>query len=341
MVLAMNGAEFGELGASYSSAVASLQNALVALGRGIGDPMLMKIAVDGIMGPKTATATNRALTVHLGPGQAPQNLRSGALAQGTITSMAPQITALLTAEIGRRGFATPSAVKAPVKKTAPRPAMTAATAFAPAAPAALAPAAASPVYQVTVPAASTSDLSGVMKWAAIGVGVVALGGVAYYLATRDKGGRGGGIRARTGVPGGGLRGFGTANPIDNHERELWIRNDEGLWNWYQQESRHQKGGMRAFIKRNRAEIDAAIRGVRDREPLKTRFYGGLGGSGFYHTRTKEFQVGQRVQLHPGTNSWMQGDRYATVTKVGRSRVHVTTDHGSKLSLVPSRLQIEE
>lgn len=339
MVLAMNGAEFGELGASYSSAVASLQNALVALGRGIGDPTLMKVAIDGIMGPKTAAATNRALTVHLGAGQAPSNLRTGSLPQGTITSMAAQITALITTEIARRGFSAPSTVKAPAKKAvAARPAATPAFVPTPAVPAQLAPAAASPVYRVPAAVDTDSDLGSVMKWAAIGVGVVALGGVAYYLATRDKGGRGGGIRARTGVPGGalsgptqrqmfyragrdraeadatflhlvntgltrdelaklikkrpslwkryeswlpklpakGVGGFGRSDRIDNNERELWIRNDEGLWNWYQQESRRQKGGMRAFIKRNRAEIDAAIRGVRDREPPKARFYGGLG-----------------------------------------------------------------
>jgi hypothetical protein len=68
-----------------------------------------------------------------------------------------------------------------------------------------------------------------------------------------------------------MAGFGTTDPIDDHERELWVNNDEGLYRWYQQESRRMKGGMRAFIKRNRAEIDAAIRGVRDRAPARARF----------------------------------------------------------------------
>ncbi len=209
MVLAMNGAEFGELGAA-SQSVAALQTALVALGKGIGDPTLMKVAVDGVMGPKTAAATNRALTVHLGAGQAPSNLRSGALSQATISGMASQITALITTEIARRGFAAPGAAKVPAKKATVARAAT--PAYAPAAAtAAFAPAAVSPVYQVPAAAAASdgAGLDSIMKYAAIGIGIVVLGGVAYYFATRDKGGRGGGIRARTGVRS-GYAGFGLA-----------------------------------------------------------------------------------------------------------------------------------
>jgi peptidoglycan hydrolase-like protein with peptidoglycan-binding domain len=265
MVFAMNGAEFGELGAA-SQSVAELQTALVALGKGIGDPTLMKVVVDGVMGPKTAAATNRALTVHLGAGQAPSNLRSGSLAQATISSMASQITALITTEIARRGFSAPGAAKVPAKKATV--ARSVAPTYAPtAASTALVPAAASPVYRVpTTPAASGgSDLDSIMKWAAIGIGVVVLGGAAYYFATRRKSGGGSGVRARTGVPG-GYAGFGaTTTRLNNRERELWVKNDEGLYRMWQREQ-HRKGGMRAFIKRNRAEIDAVIRGVVDREP---------------------------------------------------------------------------
>ena len=38
-----------------------------------------------------------------------------------------------------------------------------------------------------------------------------------------------------------------------------------------------------------------------------------------------FNVGQRVQLHPGTDSWMRGDRFGTVAKVGRALVSVRLD----------------
>jgi hypothetical protein len=34
---------------------------------------------------------------------------------------------------------------------------------------------------------------------------------------------------------------------------------------------------------------------------------------------------QRVQTHPATDAWMQGDRYGLVTFVGRKWVHVNMD----------------
>lgn len=42
-----------------------------------------------------------------------------------------------------------------------------------------------------------------------------------------------------------------------------------------------------------------------------------------------FNVGQRVQLHPGTSAWMQGDRLGTVTKVGRALVTVRLDRSGR------------
>jgi hypothetical protein len=38
-----------------------------------------------------------------------------------------------------------------------------------------------------------------------------------------------------------------------------------------------------------------------------------------------FQVGHRVQLHPATDRWMQGDRYGEVVKVGRRILRVRLD----------------
>lgn len=35
--------------------------------------------------------------------------------------------------------------------------------------------------------------------------------------------------------------------------------------------------------------------------------------------TGDFHPGQRVELHPGTDRWMRGDRYATVVSIGKSR----------------------
>lgn len=41
---------------------------------------------------------------------------------------------------------------------------------------------------------------------------------------------------------------------NDDERRLWVLNDEGLYLWHQREG----GSVREFIRRNRAEIDAAI-----------------------------------------------------------------------------------
>ena len=190
MILAMNGAPFfGELGA-VSQSIADLQTALVALGKGIGDKILSKIVVDGIMGPKTAAATNRALTVHLGSGQAPASLRTGSLSQSVITSQASTITQLIETEVRRRGFTVPISKRVttrprvvakttrPKVTVAPTPIPTAVYAT-PAAPAAVAP-----IYRVPAPAGM--DLGAVMKWTAIGLGVIIVGGLAYYLTTRRR-----------------------------------------------------------------------------------------------------------------------------------------------------------
>jgi len=38
-----------------------------------------------------------------------------------------------------------------------------------------------------------------------------------------------------------------------------------------------------------------------------------------------FKIGQRVQLHPATDTWMRGDRYGEVVKIGRLYIHVKLD----------------
>lgn len=37
----------------------------------------------------------------------------------------------------------------------------------------------------------------------------------------------------------------------------------------------------------------------------------------------------RVQAHPATDAWMSGDRYGTVSKVGRELVHVRMDRSGR------------
>lgn len=39
------------------------------------------------------------------------------------------------------------------------------------------------------------------------------------------------------------------------------------------------------------------------------------------------EPGQRVALMPHTDTWMQGDRYGTVTKIGRKWLYVRMDSG--------------
>lgn len=47
----------------------------------------------------------------------------------------------------------------------------------------------------------------------------------------------------------------------------------------------------------------------------------------------------RVQAHPATDAWMRGDRYGTVTKVGRKYVHVAMDRsGRTLLFLPKNIE---
>ena len=46
--------------------------------------------------------------------------------------------------------------------------------------------------------------------------------------------------------------------------------------------------------------------------------------------TADFTVGERVQTHPATDLWMQGDRYGTVESVGRLRVAVRMDRSGRV-----------
>jgi hypothetical protein len=64
----------GYLGAAVSPAVVRLQNALNALGQQRQDAKLL-VRVDGVVGPATAAAANRALIVYVvqGGGKIPQN----------------------------------------------------------------------------------------------------------------------------------------------------------------------------------------------------------------------------------------------------------------------------
>jgi hypothetical protein len=39
----------------------------------------------------------------------------------------------------------------------------------------------------------------------------------------------------------------------------------------------------------------------------------------------DFKVGDRIQMHPGTDQWMMGARYGNVTRIGKHAVQVKLD----------------
>ena len=76
--------------------------------------------------------------------------------------------------------------------------------------------------------------------------------------------------AARGLPGGNP--CGARHNLDDREREMWVRNDEGLYNWW----RSSRLSMRDFLRQNRTEIDAAINRVLGKGPVykepKRAFY---------------------------------------------------------------------
>lgn len=232
-IFAIDGAEedfgFTELGA-YSSAVASLQTALIALGQKVGDATLAALVLDGLIGPKTTAAANRAFAMYVS--SAPANLATGTLSQTQVSTNAASLASYVNAELSRRGAKSTALV-----------------------PAAAVPA---PVAPPAAPAPAPDSSAQIIKWSAIGLGGVVVASLLYYMWRRSQG--------RPAFGDFGMRG----EAINDRERELWVNNDEGLYRWYQSE-RRQGGGLRAFIKRHRAEIDTAIHSVRDAPPRRSGF----------------------------------------------------------------------
>jgi hypothetical protein len=48
------------------------------------------------------------------------------------------------------------------------------------------------------------------------------------------------------------------------------------------------------------------------------------------TIRSDYPTGQRVELHPGTDAWISGDRYGTVEKIGSKYLHVRMDRSGRL-----------
>ena len=52
----------------------------------------------------------------------------------------------------------------------------------------------------------------------------------------------------------------------------------------------------------------------------------------------DFTIGQRVESHPATDTWMRGNRYGTVSKIGRKAVSVEMDRtGGTIRFHPSNI----
>lgn len=53
---------------------------------------------------------------------------------------------------------------------------------------------------------------------------------------------------------------------------------------------------------------------------------------------EQFEVGDRVELHPATDRWMRGDQFGTVAKLGRVYVHVRMDRsGQTIKVAPENV----
>ena len=46
----------------------------------------------------------------------------------------------------------------------------------------------------------------------------------------------------------------------------------------------------------------------------------------------QFNVGDRIQVLPHVDRWMQGDRYGNVTKIGHKFVHVSMDMSGGIAI---------
>lgn len=100
--------------ASSAPPAAQLQNALKALGTTSGDPLLMKVAVDGVVGPKTVAAVNHALANYVGGTPA---FPRADLTVAKVRQYAGALATLVSQRVQKSGGTVPAAV---IKKSAPR-----------------------------------------------------------------------------------------------------------------------------------------------------------------------------------------------------------------------------
>jgi len=57
-------------------------------------------------------------------------------------------------------------------------------------------------------------------------------------------------------------------------------------------------------------------------------------------KTNQYTVGERVELHPGLDAWMRGDRFGVVVKLGTKYVHVMMDRSKRtLKVAPNYMDV--
>jgi len=306
-IFAIDGSEFGDLGA-FSQSVSRLQSWLVTLGQKTGNATLRALVVDGLIGPKTQAATNLAFSKYF------SGVGVGALTQAQVAARADELAGYVQAEIAKAYPSTGAVIATVAAKEAPK-----STAMVPyQAPAATTIA---PTY-IPAPVDTSSGVqANIIKWSAIGLGLVVVTGAIYYA-----------IRRR-GQP--ALAGFGWHEP----KRDLV---DADAWDRKQEMLRRQRRGKfipGTWVPRG---TKAKPRKVGDPYYFPNPRKGALGdGGGYIHDTIRDFVPGQRVQLHPSMDAWMRGDRFGTVLSMGQGKVVVRLDKSNKVKRIrPQNLQIE-
>jgi hypothetical protein len=99
--------------------------------------------------------------------------------------------------------------------------------------------------------------------------------------------------------------------LNDREREMWVQNDEGLYNWWKQ----SRLSMRAFLRENRAELDAAILRVLNAPPREKtwRDYAGQNPGSYWTAHFTPYKPGYSAYMH----TFISKDRAAARRKAER------------------------
>jgi len=151
----------GAVGGGPASAATNLQVTLRALGVVTGDSVLKAVGVDGYIGGNTVGGVNRAMTKHVGPGQAAARFRTGTMTQVQVANEATTLATIIGSEVIRRGGVPPSAPPLVIRPPVVKP---------------------PPMVDVLPPLPPPSSGSSAAAWALVGICVLAVGTGVYFMA---------------------------------------------------------------------------------------------------------------------------------------------------------------